>query len=118
ELGGGTDVGRERYRAGAAAGCWCRRGGGPFGRGLDRGGGAHALHVGLLVAPGGAVAVDLGGALGGGEDADLPAGDLGQVVQGQPAEDVVDHRLGDADVRVVGHPGRLETHVGELADVG
>ena len=41
---------------------------------------------------------------------------VGQVVERQAAEQVVDDRRGEAQVRVVGHPGRLEAHVGERLD--
>ena len=51
----------------------------------------------------------------GGEDAQLLL-DVGvQEARGQPAHDVVGHRLGEGDLRVVGHPLRVEAHVGELA---
>ena len=49
---------------------------------------------------------------------ELGAGLVGQVVQGQTAEDVVHHRAGEPNVRVVGEAGRLEPHVGELGGVG
>src|SRR3982750_482625 len=41
----------------------------------------------------------------------------GEELLAHPAEDVVDDRLGDPDVRVVRHPARLEAHVAELRDV-
>jgi hypothetical protein len=66
----------------------------------------------------GVLAGQLGGALGGGQDAELGALVVGQVVEGEAAEDVVHHRGRDAYVRVVGHAGRVEPHVGELGDVG
>src|SRR3990170_2900959 len=41
----------------------------------------------------------------------------GEELLAHPAEDVVDDRLRDADVRVVRHPRGLEAHVAELRDV-
>src|SRR6266508_404955 len=80
----------------------CRGTGGRWGR-LRRGRRPSAVH---LFDP-------LGGCL----DAErLPALDV-QVVDGQPAGDVVDQALGDADVGVVGDAVGLEDHVGELGHV-
>ena len=39
------------------------------------------------------------------------------MIQREAAEDVVHHRAGEPDVRVVGQAGRLEPHVGELGHV-
>ncbi len=43
---------------------------------------------------------------------------VGEVVERQPTEDVVDQAGGDPQLGVVGDAGRLELHVGVLADVG
>src|SRR4051812_42179582 len=81
---------------------------------LDRGGGAHADHVDLAAA---SLGVEGGGPLLGGEDAEFGPLVVRQEVQRQPPEDVVHHRTGDPDVRVVGHAGRVEAHVHELRHV-
>src|SRR6202043_3619958 len=87
---------------------------GPFGRNwLFNGGRLGKFHgIDFLAPPG-----HLGGALGRGQDAQRGAVLVGQVVQGQAAEDVVHHRAGQPDVRVVGQAGRLEPHVGEFGHV-
>ena len=71
--------------------------------------------VDLLGQPGRIVAGHLGGALGGGQDAELGAVLVGQVIQREAAEDVVHHRAGDPDVRVVGQAGRSNRMLVNLA---
>src|SRR6476619_344284 len=53
----------------------------------------------------------------GGHDAELGLRLRVEELLAEPPEDVVDERLGDADVRVVREAGRLEAHVAELRDV-
>ena len=60
---------------------------------------------------------DLGRTLLRREDAQLGALLVGQVVEREAAEEVVEHAGGDAQVGVVGHARGLEAQVGELRDV-
>jgi hypothetical protein len=66
---------------------------------------------------GAVLGVERRGALGDGVDAEPVAGLVGQVLERQLAGDVVDDGGREADLLVVGHPGRLEAHVHELRDV-
>ena len=67
-----------------------------------------------VVADVAASSADLAGADLGGQDAELLLGVGVQEARGEPAHDVVGHRLRERDLRVRGDPFRLEAHVGEL----
>ena len=99
--------------------CGCGRGRGGRGRGERLGAAVAVGRAGRAAGrAGGVVLADLAGADLRGEDAELLLGVGVQEARGEPAHDVVGHRLGERDLRVGGDPFRLEAHVGELAHQG
>ena len=75
---------------------------------LDRRGLGHLARILLFGQRVWVLTGQLGGALAGRQNAHVRARVVGQVIQGQPPEHIVQNRAGDPDVGVVGDAGRLE----------